>query len=652
MLPSEAYSQNNEDLVIKVLRELITGKGIDIETFGKQPTSAEAEALRLLNYNTGKFAQNYVEEQKNLDPRIVKAMGVQKEKKEETDMPQMQEGGMLGDLPPEAIANGNVIQGAPVGEVAVPGGGGPTDDGVPTSLPEGTFVLNAASVEYHGTKHINDLIKKSVRNLVKKGVQISGEDLNPDDDVPVAISNGEYIIPPEVARDIGIKKLEDMNERGLEYRKRIEEQEKQKRASQEQAMQSFMGAPIQSEQQMPMQEGGEASPPDEAMPKPPEDTSGLTEGQKAVIEAEMLKRRLQQEFFNRESERQRRMMEQEERDKGMIFNERTGEFDLMAQADKPVVPATPAGPNIMTGPRKQDYMDKLIQQSMKARGMAQVGGAIERDPQSTFLVPQIVRQAQGLPQGANTFPTSPQESFIGGIPTGSVLENISNAMPQSLQPTGFMQPMDQKKSPEIARFSFADGGQLSSLPKDYFSPEKIIQILRQAETGSFKDPFIFTTKDSKDKKSGLYSSAFGPIQFTYSLLENYRDRGLIPKEAKEYGNKLIEQGRKRINILQGNIPKDESFTGGKKGTISMEEHQKFYPILEKIHVQALLKEANNLEDVFKIHYDRRRNLPSNFINVIKSNLKNKENKTFPKPEFKPKPREGFIDKIQNVLGRT
>jgi hypothetical protein len=572
----------------------------------------------------------------------------------EGGMINMENGGMLGgDLPPEAIANGNVIQGAPVGEVDVPGGGGPVDDGVPTSLPEGTFVLNAASVEYHGTKHINDLIKKSIRNLVKKGVQISGEDLNPDDDVPVAISNGEYIIPPEVSRDIGIKKLEDMNERGLEYRKRIQEQEKQKMAAQDRAMQSFMGAPIQSEQQMPMQDGGEASPPDEAMPKPPEeDTSGLTEGQKAVIEAELLKRRLQQEFFNRESERQRRLMEQEERDKGMIFNEKTGQFDLMAQADKPVVPAVPVDRNIMQGQPKQDYMDKLIQQSMKARGMAQIGGTIERDPQSTFLVPQIVRQAQGLPQGANTFPTSPQEPFIGGIPTGSVLENISNAMPQSLQPTGFMQPMDQKKSPEIARFSFADGGQLSSLPKDYFSPEKIIQILRQAETGSFKDPFIFTTKDSKDKKSGLYSSAFGPIQFTYSLLENYRDRGLIPKEAKEYGNKLIEQGRKRINILQGNIPKDESFTGGKKGTISMEEHQKFYPILEKIHVQALLKEANNLEDVFKIHYDRRRNLPSNFINVIESNLKNKENKTFPKPEFKPKPREGFIDKIQNVLGRT
>ena len=458
MLPSEKDSRQNQDLVIKTISELMVGKYVDPEKFAKEPTSAEAEALRLLDFNTGKFAQNYVKEQKNLDPRIVKAMGVQKEKKEETDMPQMQEGGMLGDLPPEAIANGNVIEGAPVGEVAVPGGGGPTDDGVPTSLPEGTFVLNAASVEYHGTKHINDLIKKSIRNLVKKGVQISGEDLNPDDDVPVAISNGEYIIPPEVSRDIGIKKLEDMNERGLEYRKRIQEQEKQKMAAQDQAMQSFIGAPIQSEQQMPMQEGGEATPPDEAMPKPAEDTSGLTEGQKAVIEAELLKRRLQQEFFNRETERQRRILEQEERDKGMIFNEKTGQFDLMAQVDKPVVPAVPIDRNIMQGQPKQDYMDKLIQQSMKARGMAQTGGAIERDPQSTFLVPQIARQAQGLPQGANTYPTSPQEPFIGGVPTGSVLENISNAMPQSLQPTSFMQPMDQKKSLEPNRLGFDSGG--------------------------------------------------------------------------------------------------------------------------------------------------------------------------------------------------
>ena len=723
MLPSEAYSQNNEDLVIKVLRELITGKGINIETFGKQPTSAEAEALRLLNYNTGKFAQNYVEEQKNLDPRIVKAMGVQKEKKEETDMPQMQEGGMLGDLPPEAIANGNVIQGAPVGEVAVPGGGGPTDDGVPTSLPEGTFVLNAASVEYHGTKHINDLIKKSIRNLVKKGVQISGEDLNPDDDVPVAISNGEYIIPPEVARDIGIKKLEDMNERGLEYRKRIEEQEKQKRASQDQAMQSFMGAPIQSEQQMPMQEGGEASPPDEAMPKPPEDTSGLTEGQKAVIEAELLKRRLQQEFFNRESERQRRMMEQEERDKGMIFNERTGEFDLMAQADKPVVPATPAGPNIMTGPRKQDYMDKLIQQSMKARGMAQVGGAIERDPQSTFLVPQIARQAQGLPQGANTFPTSPQEPFIGGIPTGSVLENISNAMPQSLQPTSFMQPMDQKKSPEIARFSFADGDivpqQLSDVTEEerdkvaaYELTGGNVEIWKKVKAGTYgEDLYTYGLNpeyDLKNKKLMEQKNIKKYIRYkTYDAKTNqlltYLDHTgnrtvlgvnieALPKGHK-FKNAEVKQpfGIEEVSTEQDKIydraveqaatfskkydiqnPKAKRFVrdvyfnfgmgkeGGEGGFMNKMPGafkaltQKNYPRLA-LELQYKDPFSSSKQETSYFRPGTNINVRAldhvNMLNSIIPVPKNKENKTFPKPEFKPKPNKGFVDKIQNVLGR-
>ena len=376
----------------------------------------------------------------------------------EGGMVNMQNGGILGgDLPPEAIANGNVIQGAPVGEVAVPGGGGPVDDGVPTQLPEGTFVLNAASVEYHGTKHINDLIKKSIRNLVKKGVQITGEDLNPDDDVPVAISNGEYIIPPEVSRDIGIKKLEDMNERGLEYRKKIEEQEKQKVAAQDEAMNSFVGAPIQSEQQMPMQDGGEASPPDEAMPqvpKTPEDTSGLTEGQKAVIEAEMLKRRLQQEFFNRETERQRRMMEEDERNRGMIFNPKTNGYDLMVQAQPTPTPFVDTlrriSPDNLDKPRR--IMGDPNNPSVPVR-QAAIGGQI---------LPQVQSTLAGAGIGANAFPASPQEAFLNTPITGSVLQNLGNAVPlgamqQPQQQAGFMQPMAQKKNPEIARFSFADG---------------------------------------------------------------------------------------------------------------------------------------------------------------------------------------------------
>jgi len=197
---------------------------------------------------------------------------------------EMQEGGPLlpmmdpqGNLPPEEVA-ADVVNGAPMGMVDVPNGGGPVDDGVPTELPEGTFVLNAAAIQYHGTETIDKLINDAVRALLKEGVQISGEDTNPDDDVPVAISNGEYVIPPEVAEKIGYKKLEDMNERGLEYRKKQEESQKKQAEAQPPAQPSqppqetFMGlqmppeqagppqAPVQSEQQamamMGMANGG------------------------------------------------------------------------------------------------------------------------------------------------------------------------------------------------------------------------------------------------------------------------------------------------------------------------------------------------------------------------------------------------------------
>ena len=581
MLPSEANTQQHEDLVVNSIRNLMAGIPIDPEVFANEPTSADAEALRLLDSNTGRFAKNYIAEQKNPDPRIVKAMNMTEKTavtKEETDMPQipqMQEGGMLGgDLPPEAIADGAVMNGAPVGEVNVPGGGGPTDDGVPTELPEGTFVLNAAAVEYHGTKHINDLIKRSIRNLVKKGVQITGEDINPDDDVPVAISNGEYIIPPEVARDVGIKKLEDMNERGLEYRKKVEETEKQKAAEQEQAMQSFMGqpmpeeaaqAPIQSETQMPLEEGGEAEPPDAPEPEAPE----LTETERKILEFEKMK----QEYFEKKEreERLKQLLErtdeqiQKDIEKGVtrdnpalggyghpggggstilrmdiaeggrvpmkdggfftnlaqgfmnLFTQDPRDFETAPEAAESLLPTEeqirppepiPGGgsmddeirrrrghagdaaeqqgfvndPNqtqFAEGPRLEypynptSPIDTAPQlepdqlQRLKEQGKffpvrrAQSGGTIERDAQSSFLLPEAARQVQGLPVGANTYPTSPQESFVGSNITGSVLANLSNAAPTpiAMQPQqGFVQPFTQKKSFEPDRLSFAGGG--------------------------------------------------------------------------------------------------------------------------------------------------------------------------------------------------
>jgi hypothetical protein len=174
----------------------------------------------------------------------------------------LQEGGMVpvdgeGNVPPQAVA-GDVVNGAPMGMVDVPNGGGPVDDGVPTELPEGTVVINAAAIRFHGTETIDNLINTAVDELLSEGVQISMQDPNPEDNVPVAISNGEYIIPPEVAEKIGYKKLEDMNERGRAYLQKQEAQEKQKAEAQQQPQQpsqpppeSFMGEPMPPEQEGP-----------------------------------------------------------------------------------------------------------------------------------------------------------------------------------------------------------------------------------------------------------------------------------------------------------------------------------------------------------------------------------------------------------------
>ena len=288
------------------LRKILDGKAGNPE-FGMVSGSAEEKALSMVGGNTGRFAGNYIiknydkldpmvkdmvplygkdiietegalEKQKEMPvlPRVVEsARRRQSERRARAKQPKasflnpdmenvgLQEGGMVpvdgeGNVPPQAVA-GDVVNGAPMGMVDVPNGGGPVDDGVPTELPEGTVVINAAAIRLHGTETIDKLISAAVDELLSEGVQISMEDPNPEDDVPVAISNGEYVIPPEVAEKIGYKKLEDMNERGRAYLQKQQAQEKKQAEAQQpsqpsqQPPESFMGPPMPQEQAGPPQ---------------------------------------------------------------------------------------------------------------------------------------------------------------------------------------------------------------------------------------------------------------------------------------------------------------------------------------------------------------------------------------------------------------
>tara|TARA_Y100000004_G_scaffold194698_1_gene259894 strand:+ start:84 stop:3386 length:3303 start_codon:yes stop_codon:yes gene_type:complete len=96
-------------------------------------------------------------------------------------------------------------------------------DDKPMSVPEGTFVINAAAVEFAG----EDDIKKMILDAYTKARQQGTFDVDRplyEKAVDVAVSRGEVIVPPALAKIIGYDRLEKINNRGKkETSKRIKE---------------------------------------------------------------------------------------------------------------------------------------------------------------------------------------------------------------------------------------------------------------------------------------------------------------------------------------------------------------------------------------------------------------------------------------------
>ena len=92
-------------------------------------------------------------------------------------------------------------------------------DDKPMSVPEGTFVINAAAVEFAGEKDIMDMLNVAYKKAEKKGVQPPSEEM-----LEVAVSRGEVIVPAFLAKIIGYDRLEKINNRGkAETNQRIKE---------------------------------------------------------------------------------------------------------------------------------------------------------------------------------------------------------------------------------------------------------------------------------------------------------------------------------------------------------------------------------------------------------------------------------------------
>tara|TARA_R100000458_G_C8274185_1_gene249112 strand:+ start:104 stop:3361 length:3258 start_codon:yes stop_codon:yes gene_type:complete len=94
---------------------------------------------------------------------------------------------------------------------------------------EGTFVLNAAAVEEAGSEDIKKMILDAYAVAREQGMFEVDRPVY-EKAVDVAVSRGEVIIPPQLARIIGYDRLRKINNRGKkETQERIDESEEQPR---------------------------------------------------------------------------------------------------------------------------------------------------------------------------------------------------------------------------------------------------------------------------------------------------------------------------------------------------------------------------------------------------------------------------------------
>lgn len=142
----------------------------------------------------------------------------------------MQEGG----VPPEQVPAGEAPVAAEAGFVGTEPENVPevetVADDVPMEVPEGTFVLNAAAVEFMGSADVKAMILEAMQEAEKQGIDIKQENakIAKEDLVSLVVSKGEVIIPPQLAEIIGYDRLNKINNRGkAEVEKRSQEAEQQ-----------------------------------------------------------------------------------------------------------------------------------------------------------------------------------------------------------------------------------------------------------------------------------------------------------------------------------------------------------------------------------------------------------------------------------------
>jgi hypothetical protein len=159
---------------------------------------------------------------------------------------------------------GNVPMGIvsdPDGAPAPFNGGTGVEDDLDMEVESGSYVLNAEAVQLVGISDINEVIRDAYSIAMALGKQMP-EDYDPQNKVPIRISNGEAVIPKVLVDIIGLDKLEKWNNKGLDIRKQQEEQ------PQPQEPQIATEAPPMQSPNMPMGFNQGSVVPEPPPPKP------------------------------------------------------------------------------------------------------------------------------------------------------------------------------------------------------------------------------------------------------------------------------------------------------------------------------------------------------------------------------------------------
>jgi hypothetical protein len=100
-------------------------------------------------------------------------------------------------------------------------------DNRPTQLPEGAFVINAAAAEFMGTSDVRKMLIDAHEEALRRGIVVDKRG-NGAKLIDVAISSGEVVVAPHLAKIIGYDRLNKINNRGMaETRERIRENDQQ-----------------------------------------------------------------------------------------------------------------------------------------------------------------------------------------------------------------------------------------------------------------------------------------------------------------------------------------------------------------------------------------------------------------------------------------